>query len=641
MLSPSWIREHADEFDVFHVHFGFDALSPAQLQDVGGRAARGRETAGVHRPRPAQSASRDAAGARRAPRRPRARGGAPDHPDAGRRGRHRAALGAAGRRYCRIRTSSSSTGCGSARPEHERFRDRRAREERAAEHGAGPGADAVAAVARRAARRPHRRRRPSRRLRRGRRSGTTWRCASSCWSTPTPGSVELAVHDCYTDDELWDYFESLDVSVLPYRFGTHSGWLEACFDLGTPVVVPDCGFMAEQRPCVDVPPRVSGSTAIRCGRRSGAYSRDRPHVARDGRRTCGRARCDRRWRTRISIAAVLAMSRPLRIALLASARHPIAEPFEGGLEAHTWTLAHALRERGHDVTLFAGPGSDPVLGVRELPVEVAAAQPGSASRREHDRAGVHGRTSRLPAGHARGGRADGSFDVVHNNSLHYLPVAMAAASRAPVLTTLHTPPTPWLESAAQLNRRHVTFVAVSEHTARAWRRSGRPRAGRPQRHRLSPLAARAGRRPAACGSAGSFRRRVPTSRCSAARSAGPRARPRRADRGRGVLPPPRPAAAGRAAPLCRPPERRRPLVRLVGAASATLVTPRWDEPFGLVVAESLACGTPVAAFARGAVPDLLDDECGVLAAARRRGGPCARRHCGPANFRATPRDAAP
>lgn len=37
--------------------------------------------------------------------------------------------------------------------------------------------------------------------------------------------------------------------MLPYRFGTHSGWLEACFDLGTAVVAPSCGFYGEQRPC--------------------------------------------------------------------------------------------------------------------------------------------------------------------------------------------------------------------------------------------------------------------------------------------------------------------------------------------------------------------------------------------------------
>ncbi len=33
----------------------------------------------------------------------------------------------------------------------------------------------------------------------------------------------------------------------------------------------------------------------------------------------------------------------------------------------------------------------------------------------------------------------------------------------------------------------------------------------------------------------------------------------------------------------------------------------WDEPFGLVLAESLACGTPVVAYARGSVPEIIKD----------------------------------
>jgi glycosyltransferase involved in cell wall biosynthesis len=58
------------------------------------------------------------------------------------------------------------------------------------------------------------------------------------------------------------------------------------------------------------------------------------------------------------------------------------------------------------------------------------------------------------------------------------------------------------------------------------------------------------------------------------------------------------------------------LVRLVGSASVTVVTPDWDEPFGLVVAESLASGTPVAGFARGALPEIVGSGCGVLAPPR-------------------------
>ncbi len=53
-------------------------------------------------------------------------------------------------------------------------------------------------------------------------------------------------HGRFTDDELFDHLAGLDLSVLPYRFGTHSGWLEACVDLGTGVLVPDTGHYAGQ-----------------------------------------------------------------------------------------------------------------------------------------------------------------------------------------------------------------------------------------------------------------------------------------------------------------------------------------------------------------------------------------------------------
>ena len=64
------------------------------------------------------------------------------------------------------------------------------------------------------------------------------------------GRLRLRVHDRFTDEELVGYLQELDVSVLPHRFGTHSGWLEACRDLGTRVVAPDCGYYTEQWPDV-------------------------------------------------------------------------------------------------------------------------------------------------------------------------------------------------------------------------------------------------------------------------------------------------------------------------------------------------------------------------------------------------------
>lgn len=46
---------------------------------------------------------------------------------------------------------------------------------------------------------------------------------------------------------------------------------------------------------------------------------------------------------------------------------------------------------------------------------------------------------------------------------------------------------------------------------------------------------------------------------------------------------------------------------LLGGAYATVMPIDWPEPFGLVMAESLACGTPVIAMNRGSVPELLHD----------------------------------
>jgi len=60
--------------------------------------------------------------------------------------------------------------------------------------------------------------------------------------------VTLVEHDRLDDAELYRAVGSLDVCVLPYQHGTHSGWLEMCWDLGTAVVAPLVGFYAEQHP---------------------------------------------------------------------------------------------------------------------------------------------------------------------------------------------------------------------------------------------------------------------------------------------------------------------------------------------------------------------------------------------------------
>jgi glycosyltransferase involved in cell wall biosynthesis len=55
------------------------------------------------------------------------------------------------------------------------------------------------------------------------------------------------------------------------------------------------------------------------------------------------------------------------------------------------------------------------------------------------------------------------------------------------------------------------------------------------------------------------------------------------------------------------------LVRWMGRARGFLFPLQWDEPFGMVVVEAMAAGTPVLAYRRGAMPELIKDgETGYL-----------------------------
>jgi glycosyltransferase involved in cell wall biosynthesis len=54
---------------------------------------------------------------------------------------------------------------------------------------------------------------------------------------------------------------------------------------------------------------------------------------------------------------------------------------------------------------------------------------------------------------------------------------------------------------------------------------------------------------------------------------------------------------------------------LLGGAAAFVFPLQWEEPFGMVLIEAMACGTPVLSLARGAVPEVVVD--GVTGFVRR------------------------
>jgi glycosyltransferase involved in cell wall biosynthesis len=300
----------------------------------------------------------------------------------------------------------------------------------------------------------------------------------------------------------------------------------------------------------------------------------------------------------------------MRIGIIAHLRYPIAEPFAGGLEMHTHLLARSLRERGHSVTVFASSRSEPELGLEAICSETAISNVGTAEApdiaffKEH-----HAYLSLMSdLRHRR-------FDIIHNNSLHYLPVSMADTLPMPMVTTLHTPPFCWLESGIRLSRaRNNAYVAVSHAVSALWshvvpadaiilngidlgRFSFRARAADPPYlvwyGRIVPekglhLAIAAARQVGLpLKIAGPildevyYREKIEPYLGQDAVHVGHLA--------------------------------HKELAALVGGASAFLCTPLWDEPYGLVVAEALACGVPVAAFARGAIPELLDASCGIVA----------------------------
>lgn len=305
----------------------------------------------------------------------------------------------------------------------------------------------------------------------------------------------------------------------------------------------------------------------------------------------------------------------MHIAMIASSRHPIQRPFMGGLESHTFHHARTLRARGHEVTVFGGGGNDP-----EVLVDPALADARRFGFSDPAMADVSAMSLAFMAEHhaylalmrSLAGRDD--VDVVHNASLHYLPVAMAPDLPTPVLTTLHTPPTPWLESAFAVlpDPTRVRVVSVSRSNAAAWHLrvpidvvpNGIPLEEWP----YVPLPAT----DRAIWMGRIVPEKGPEIAIDACRAlgldlvlAGPITDP---DFHHEVVAPRLGEGVEYVGHLATP-----ELAALVGNARVLVATPRWDEPYGLVVAEALATGTPVAALPRGAIPDLLTPRTGVLA----------------------------
>ena len=280
----------------------------------------------------------------------------------------------------------------------------------------------------------------------------------------------------------------------------------------------------------------------------------------------------------------------------------------GGAQAVVADLARGLAARGHAVTVLAPRGSR-IAGVTVVDLGIAA-DPGAALR-----PGAEGRSSRMARAFALVSEwvAGAAADVVHGHAFDVPAFARLRGRR--VIHTLHLPPFDAAITAA-VRTSAATLATVSESCRDAWRAAGVGVA------ELLPNGIDLGRVPAGDGSGGylAFAGRMSPEKgadiaCRIARRLGLALRlagPRYDERYfRMQVQPLLGGDLTYAGPL-----ERAALWRLLGGASATVLPVRWDEPFGMVALESIACGTPVAAFRRGGLIEIVaEGRSGCLAAA--------------------------
>ncbi|WP_234947495.1 glycosyltransferase [Corynebacterium sp. CNCTC7651] len=299
----------------------------------------------------------------------------------------------------------------------------------------------------------------------------------------------------------------------------------------------------------------------------------------------------------------MAQDERLKIAFIGPARYPVREPYAGGLEAFCHTMVSALRGLGHEVHFFAAAGSDGNDKSFELPGVDWGDHLDDATDTTYPEGGKEREDAAFVQ--LRELLAQGRYDVVHNNSLNprIFPES-ADAAPLPMVTTLHTPQVDELQDAiTNAGPRAGRFVAVSHTTAEDW--------DLPVDSLVIPNGVNVTTwQPGPGGTrAVWFGRLVPEKGAHMAMDACRAAGIELVLAGRnGDHHYFREEIAPRLAPGVaewRGEMSHAELRTLVANCQVAVVSPRWEEPFGLVAFEAMACGTPVAAFDRGGMGELL------------------------------------
>jgi glycosyltransferase involved in cell wall biosynthesis len=285
----------------------------------------------------------------------------------------------------------------------------------------------------------------------------------------------------------------------------------------------------------------------------------------------------------------------VRIAVIAPPWYRVPPSGYGGIEWVVALLADGLSDRGHDVTLFAPPGSQTeaelVPPLEHVPPQERIGDPW------------------YEAAHAVSAYARGQeFDLLHDHT-GPVGVSIGAMSGCPTVHTLHGP---FTDEATMLYKRIARrhwFVAISENQQSMgppnlrWAGvvyNGIPTDRYPLRQDKEDFLFFLGR---------ADEEKAPHLAIEAARRAGRRlvlCVTTKNDRERRYW-------ATQVAPLlgddvevrgeCDQAQK----TELLARAAALLFPIQWPEPFGLVMTEAMACGTPVVAWRNGSVPEVVAD----------------------------------
>jgi UDP-glucose:tetrahydrobiopterin glucosyltransferase len=301
-------------------------------------------------------------------------------------------------------------------------------------------------------------------------------------------------------------------------------------------------------------------------------------------------------------------TRPLRIALVAPLVTTISEPQQGGSQAMVADLAVGLTRRGHDVDVYAATGSA-ILGARVIDTGIESASLSAALVRP----GQPRRPLRAlddAYEHVFGMVERSGYEVVHSHGFDPPALRRARAGGAPVIHTVHLPPEPEAAEAlreAQGASEPAIIVGVSEAQARAWSslvkfdrviRNGVPVGLIPWSDQPGEGLIFAGRLSAEKGGATAIEiALLCEDRIDVYGAAYDE------DYARGL----RGRYAGEPRVTFHEPLPRAELWSRLASTRAVLCPSDWDEPFGLVAAEAQATGTPVVAFSRGGLSEVIDD----------------------------------